>query len=80
MLLNSFNNSSVLLEPVQTVASPKSNAKTKAAITVIGGSISTLNKSFGNSFNPSTLEIIFNFGMMAYPDIAEKNAAPTDEI
>ena len=79
MLLNSFNNSSVLLELVHTTASPISKANTRAPITEIAGGIWTLNRIGGNSFKPSTLETIFNLGIKAYPAVAEKNAAPIDD-
>ena len=77
--MNSFNNSSVLFELVHTTASPISKANTKAPITEIAGGIWTLNKIAGNSFNPSTLETIFNLGINTYPAVAEKSAAPTDD-
>ena len=79
ILLNSSKSFSKFVDCVQTTASPKKSARTKAVITVNGGGISTLKISSGRCFNPSTLGTICILGIRINPPIIENSAAPTDE-
>lgn len=63
ILLNSSNNLSKFSDFVQTTASPKKRANTRADITENTGGISTLNIISGNSLKPSTVDTMFNLGI-----------------
>ena len=64
---------------VHVAARPRSTENTSALITGIICGISNWNTAAGSAFKPSTSDTMDRFGIIAYPALIEKRAAPIEE-